>query len=140
LTPPLKSPSALISLRKIGIGKSSFASNRDPHPGSGFTQVINEMLQPWKGSQLDAISHGELDSHFHARSPGGRRSASTFTQMLNRSQSFRIIPKAPCVVYANGTFYEPQGFAVRPDGSIAQLTCSIGWRMRQRMQKAATHP
>ena len=30
LTPPLKSPSALISLRKIGIGKSSFASNRDP--------------------------------------------------------------------------------------------------------------
>jgi len=28
LTPPLKSPSALISLRKIGIGKSSFASNR----------------------------------------------------------------------------------------------------------------
>src|ERR1035437_6264316 len=30
LIPPLKSPSALISLRKIGIGKSSFASNRDP--------------------------------------------------------------------------------------------------------------
>jgi hypothetical protein len=30
LTPPLKSPSALISLRKIGIGKSSFASDRDP--------------------------------------------------------------------------------------------------------------
>jgi hypothetical protein len=30
LTPHLKSPSALISLRKIAIGKSSFASNRDP--------------------------------------------------------------------------------------------------------------
>jgi hypothetical protein len=67
------------------------------------------------------IRSGDLDSHFHARSPEGRRSASTFTQMLNRSQSFRIIPKAPGVVYANGTFYEPQGFAARSDGSIAQL-------------------
>src|SRR4051812_33220177 len=50
------------------------------------------------------IRSGDLDSHFHARSTGGRRSASTFTQMLNRSQAFRLIPKALGVVYANGTF------------------------------------
>ncbi|WP_315764245.1 DEAD/DEAH box helicase [Bradyrhizobium sp. SZCCHNR2009] len=63
----------------------------------------------------------ELDAHFMERSMGGRRSASTFTQLLNRTQSFRIIPERPGVVYANGNFYEPQGFGLRPDGTIAQL-------------------
>jgi hypothetical protein len=45
----------------------------------------------------------------------------TFTQILNRNQAFRLIPKKLGVVYANGTFYLPQGFAPRPDGTISQL-------------------
>ncbi|MEO6781101.1 MAG: hypothetical protein ABI196_09325, partial [Bradyrhizobium sp.] len=35
---------------------SPFASNRESHPGSRFAREINEMLQPWEGSLLEAIS------------------------------------------------------------------------------------
>jgi superfamily II DNA or RNA helicase len=71
------------------------------------------------------ITSPALDAHFLAQSPGGRRSASTFTQLLNRTQSFRIIPEKSGIVYANGKFYEPQGFQPRPDGTIAQLQNAV---------------
>jgi hypothetical protein len=57
LTPPAKSHSALISLGKNGIEGVIYRVQPCPHPGIGFTQAINEMLQPWRGSQLNAISH-----------------------------------------------------------------------------------
>jgi len=66
-----------------------------------------------------------LDARFLAQSPGGRRSASTFTQLLNRTQSFRIIPEKSGIVYANGSFYRPQGFQPRPDGTIPQLQNAV---------------
>jgi hypothetical protein len=71
------------------------------------------------------IRSPDLDARFLAQSPGGRRSASTFTQLLNRTQSFRIIPEKSCIVYANGNFYEPQGFQPRPDGTIGQLQNAV---------------
>jgi superfamily II DNA or RNA helicase len=71
------------------------------------------------------IRSRDLDARFLAQSPGGRRSASTFTQLLNRTQSFRIIPEKSGIVYANGNFYEPQGFQPRPDGTIAQLQNAV---------------
>jgi superfamily II DNA or RNA helicase len=68
------------------------------------------------------ISSGALDSYFKGRSSGaGRRAAATFTQLLNRAQAFRVIPKAPGVVYAGGTFHRPRGFEPRADGTVAQL-------------------
>ncbi len=71
------------------------------------------------------IRSPDLDARFLASSPGGRRSASTFTQLLNRTQSFRIIPEKSGIVYANGNFYEPQGFQPRPDGTIPQLQNAV---------------
>ncbi|MES5481550.1 DEAD/DEAH box helicase family protein [Bradyrhizobium sp. INPA03-11B] len=71
------------------------------------------------------IRSPDLDSRFLAQTPGGRRSASTFTQLLNRTQSFRIIPEKSGIVYANGNFYEPQGFRPRPDGTIMQLQNAV---------------
>jgi len=67
------------------------------------------------------VSSDELDRFFHAASPSGRKSAQTFTEMLNRIQSFRVIPKAAGIVYANGKFYRPQGLGRRHDGSFPQL-------------------
>jgi hypothetical protein len=67
------------------------------------------------------VTSRDLDGHFFAKSDGGRQSAMTFTQILNRNQAFRLIPKKQGVVYANGTFYLPQGFEPRPDGTISQL-------------------
>ena len=68
------------------------------------------------------IASTSLDAHFRGRTDGsGRRSASTFTQMLNREQAFRIIPQAPGMIYAGGHFHRPRGFDPLPDGSIAQL-------------------
>ncbi len=63
----------------------------------------------------------ELDQYFGTASEFGRLSASTLTQLLNREQLFRIIPAQGNVVYANGTFYSPQGFGPREDGTIPQL-------------------
>jgi hypothetical protein len=68
-----------------------------------------------------SISSGDLDGHFLKKSDGGRQSAMTFTQLINRNQAFRLIPKMQGVVYANGMFYAPQGFDPRPDGTISQL-------------------
>jgi hypothetical protein len=67
------------------------------------------------------VKSGDLDKHFLAKTGEGRQSAMTFTQILNRAQAFRVIPKMQGIVYANGNFYRPQGFEPRPDGSIPQL-------------------
>jgi hypothetical protein len=42
-----------------------------------------------------------------------------------RRLTFRIIPEKSGIVYANGKFYEPQGFQPRPDGTIAQLQNTV---------------
>lgn len=68
-----------------------------------------------------AISSADLDAYFQATSAGGRRSAFTITELLNRTQSFRVIPALEGVVYANGKFYRPQGLGRRDDGSFPQL-------------------
>ncbi len=67
------------------------------------------------------ISSPELDSFFLAQSTSGRRSAFTFCEVLNRSQSFRVLPKKNKVVYANGKFYSPHGLEMREDGTFPQL-------------------
>jgi hypothetical protein len=67
------------------------------------------------------IKSADLDRHFLSKSEASRQSGMTFTQILNRAQAFRVIPKMQGVVYANGNFYRPQGFEPRPDGSIPQL-------------------
>ena len=74
-----------------------------------------------KSTHRYRVTSVDLDRHFVAESTGGRQSATTFTQLLNRNQSFRVIPSKGGVVYANGTFYMPQGFSPRPDGTISQL-------------------
>lgn len=68
-----------------------------------------------------AISSSDLDAHFQAASTGGRRSAFTVTELLNRTQSFRVIPTMKGVVYASGKFYRPQGLEKREDGSFPPL-------------------
>jgi superfamily II DNA or RNA helicase len=68
-----------------------------------------------------AISSANLDAYFQAASAGGRRSAFTITELLNRTQSFRVIPALEGVVYANGKFYRPQGLDKRDDGTFPQL-------------------
>ena len=55
--PSLKSSGALISLGKIGIGRGVVRIQPWPRSESGLTRVTNEMLQPYEGSQWDAISH-----------------------------------------------------------------------------------
>lgn len=63
------------------------------------------------------IESEDLDRRFDPE----QESTPVFTRYLNRNQSFRVIPNKFGVVYANGDFYEPQGFGPREDGSIAQL-------------------
>ena len=55
-TLPGKPHSALISFGKIGIEGFIYRAQPCPHPESGFTKEINKMLQPLRGSLLDAIS------------------------------------------------------------------------------------
>lgn len=68
-----------------------------------------------------AIRSSDLDAYFQAASADGRRSAFTITELLNRTQSFRVIPVQEGVVYANGKFYRPQGLEMRDDGTFPQL-------------------
>lgn len=68
-----------------------------------------------------AISSPSLDAYFLAASTGGRRSAFTITELLNRTQSFRVIPAQEGIVYASGKFYRPQGLERRDDGTFPQL-------------------
>lgn len=67
------------------------------------------------------IASAGLDQYFQAMTQSGRRSAFTFSELLNRTQSFRVIPALVDVVYANGKFYMPQGLEQREDGSFPQM-------------------
>ena len=69
-----------------------------------------------------ALTSDELDEFFEAREQAsGRRGASTFSEIVNKAQAFRIIPKEPNVVYAGSRVYSPQGLKPRPDGTMPQL-------------------